>query len=811
MTLRLVPMTDDEVAARTEAATGTEAGVGALATEAGNLPLVSLDAAVRLTGLVGRMVITQGFCNPHDVPLEATYIFPLPDRWAVTAMRMTAADRVIDAQLKERGQAREEYERAVAEGRRASIAEEERPDVFTIRVGNILAGERVSVSLTLVGPLSYEDGEATFRLPLVVAPRYIPGTPLDGAGVGDGYALDTDAVPDASRITPPVLLKGFPNPVRLTIGVDIDPAGLPLGEVRSSLHAVVREGDHLRILPGERVNRDFIVRLAYATPDTATHSLTLTPDAGQQEDQREDQQQDQRAGQHEGTFRLTILPPASSEPPKQRDVVLLLDRSGSMQGWKMVAARRAAARIVETLTGSDRFAVLTFDHTVEQPPGLPDALVAATDRHRYRAVEHLARVDARGGTELLAPLDKALTLLRETRRERVLVLVTDGQVGNEDQILASTAKALTGVRVHTVGIDQAVNAGFLGRLAAVGGGRCELVESEDRLDDAMDRIHRRIGAPVVHGLAVRAEGSKAGGLEIVEGTVAPGRLPDLFPGVPLVVAGRYRGIAGALTVSGHTADGAEWSVRVDAVTTDDPSATAVWARAHLRDLEDRYASGEGAELEQEITRTSLRFGVLCRFTAWLAVDSRVVAGREVHRVVQPVEPVSGWDMQMQQAAPAALMPAAAPMAFMLPQPAPPPRGRGGAAGFIGRAVRLMTEARDGARATAQEATKEKDPVAAARAQAATEAARLRAARNAPLRERRELLADLGTRLEAMVRHVAGSDGLAPVRRIVEEITADRPLTVPTDVFEDLWARTLRALDEVAGVATRRAFWKRDGG
>jgi len=176
-----------------------------------------------------------------------------------------------------------------------------------------------------------------------------------------------------------------------------------------------------------------------------------------------------------------------------------------------------------------------------------------------------------------------------------------------------------------------------------------------------------------------------------------------------------------------------------------------------------------------------------------------------------VEPVSGWDMQMQQAAPAALMPAAAPMAFMLPQPAPPPRGRGGAAGFIGRAVRLMTEARDGARATAQEATKEKDPVAAARAQAATEAARLRAARNAPLRERRELLADLGTRLEAMVRHVAGSDGLAPVRRIVEEITADRPLTVPTDVFEDLWARTLRALDEVAGVATRRAFWKRDGG
>src|SRR5215472_8553258 len=202
MTLHVAPLEDVPV--------DGESGLGTLVTERGNLPLYAIDAAVALTGLTATTELTQGFRNPFDVPLEATYIFPLPDRAAVTALRMTADDRVVDAQLKERGQARAEYDQAIAEGQRASIAEEERPDVFTMRVGNILPGERVTVSLSLAGPLSYEDGEATFRLPLVVAPRYIPGDPLGGPDVGAGHHPDTNAVPDASRITPPVLLPGFP-------------------------------------------------------------------------------------------------------------------------------------------------------------------------------------------------------------------------------------------------------------------------------------------------------------------------------------------------------------------------------------------------------------------------------------------------------------------------------------------------------------------------------------------------------------------------------------------------------------------------
>ncbi|MFI5912768.1 VIT domain-containing protein [Dactylosporangium sp. NPDC051541] len=832
--MRLATMTEDE--ARTAAAPADEAGLGALRTERGNLPLDRLEVRAAITGLVARTDLTQEFVNVHREPLEATYIFPLPDRAAVISMAMTADGRTVEADLQERGAARQAYDNAIAAGQRASIAEEERPDVFTMRVGNILPGERVSVKLSIVGPLAFEDGEATFRFPLVVAPRYIPGAPLDGDSVGDGWALDTDAVPDASRISPPVLLPGFPNPLRLSIDVDIDPAGLPLGDVRSSLHAVAKAESHLSVLPGERANRDFILRLAYGA---GAQSLSLAPDI------------DSEAGSEnaEGTYRLTVLPPEPDAPPRPRDVVLLLDRSGSMGGWKMVAARRAAARIVDTLGAQDRFAVLAFDDRIETAESLGSGLAGGTDRNRYRAVEHLARVDARGGTELLEPLMEGLRLLgSESTRDRVLVLVTDGQVGNEDQILHTISSSLQGTRVHTVGIDQAVNAGFLGRLAIAGGGRCELVESEDRLDEAMDNIHRRIGAPVVSDVRIDADG-----LDLLVDTQTPARLADIFPGVPYVVTGRYRGpVAGALTVSGTTRDGRPWSATVPAERHDFTALTAVWARSLLRDLEDQYLTG--APLEHQITKLSLRFGVLCRFTAFVAVDSRVVTeGSDPRKVTQPVESPAGWDLTRPEPfpvlkptlasmptstgyvahspaaggpgapgsapgapfapsspapmapppAPAMAPPSSAPMAPPRLSPAmPPPPPSGGqvrrkAAPGRGFARRLVMP----------EMAKELDGFAGgggvdAKTLAAQEVARLREAEDRPEYERRELLEDLGSRLAAL--------DLPDLRTLAAALTRQSLATRP---FAELWELALTELDRVAGVGDstqppRKAFWKR---
>src|SRR5262249_43715309 len=286
--------------------------------------------------------------------------------------------------------------------------------------GNLMPGEEATVRLTLTELLPYDDGEVTFRFPLVVAPRYIPGTPLPGPSVGDGTAVDTDAVPDASRITPPVLLPGYPNPVRLSLSVEVRDAGLPLTDFRCSLHAAVAHSDgpwpRFDLRPGERLDRDFVLRFRVGGAGVRT-ALALRPDADGEG----------------GAFALTLVPPESSAPPRPRDVAFVLDRSGSMGGWKMLAARRAIARMADSLTERDPFLVLAFDDAVETPPRLPAGLVPATDRHRFRAVEYLAAVEARGGTEMAQPLGQAAATLADAGRDRVLVLVTDGQVGNEDQ------------------------------------------------------------------------------------------------------------------------------------------------------------------------------------------------------------------------------------------------------------------------------------------------------------------------------------------------------------------------------------------
>ena len=214
MTRALPQLTDEELV---RAPDDDEAGFGSLTTPRGLLPLRALEVRGRIDGLLSQLNVRQTFVNSLDEPLEATYVFPLPDRAAVRGFRMEIGQRTIEGVLEERAKARENYDRAITSGQRAAIAEEERPGVFTLRVGNLMPGEEATVHLDLAGVLPYADGEVTFRFPLVVAPRYIPGLPLDGPSVGDGTAVDTDAVPDASRISPPVLLPGFRSPVRLSL------------------------------------------------------------------------------------------------------------------------------------------------------------------------------------------------------------------------------------------------------------------------------------------------------------------------------------------------------------------------------------------------------------------------------------------------------------------------------------------------------------------------------------------------------------------------------------------------------------------
>ncbi len=596
------------------------AGFGALMGPGGALPLTELGVTARITGLTAQVEIEQTFVNAFDVPIEAVYDFPLPPRAAVNRFSMEVAGRVIRGCLYERRQARRRYEEALERGHRAALAEEKAADLFTMQVGNLVPGDVARVRLSMVMPLVCRGGEATFRFPLVAAPRYLPS-----AGAKGGVTVGPQ---DA------VTLPGFRAPVKLSLVVDIDEHVLPVRRVRSSLHAVAQSSvggaTRVRVVPGGGVDRDFVLRMSLADPAAVTTAFVARPDM-----------LTQGVGDGTGTFMLTLVPPADvGQARRARDVVFVLDRSGSMEGWQMVTARRAVSRMVSSLEPQDRFAVYTFATGLTTATG-GHGLVPATDQARLDAERFLQGVNACGGTEMEWPLRCAAGQLADASkgRQRVLVLITDGQIGNEDQILASLAKPLGQTRVFTVGISQAVNVGFLERLSRHGGGQCELVESEDRLEEVMERLQRLMGSPVLTELGLRG----LDGLEVLEASLVPRRLPDLFAGVPVTISGRYRGGAGIPRVSVEACElmtGQPWAKTQSAVVVQSDVVGALWARGQIRALEDLLAvvGGHDEGIRREVVETSLRHKVLSGQTAFVAVDESAVVnhGQDLMQVDQPL-------------------------------------------------------------------------------------------------------------------------------------------------------------------------------
>jgi len=356
----------------------------------------------------------------------------------------------------------------------------------------------------------------------------------------------------------------------------------------------------------------------------------------------------------DGTFSLVVFPPKlAKEARPPRDVVFLLDRSGSMGGWQIAAARRAIARSLDTLSSDDRVAVLAFDSVLDQMHESP-SLIPATDRNRWSILEWLGTIKARGGTEMELALKAGLALLKRPRKKKgepkptasdapardpILVLVTDGQIGDEDRVLARLVKSLGATTLHVVGIDTSANAGLLTRLADSSGGTHDIVESEDRLDEVMDRIQERLVAPIVTD--VRLEGD---GIEILDDSVVPAKRPSLFPGVPLVLRGRVKGVgAGNVTIRGKKQGGSTWRVAVTPHRSQAPGLGALWARGRLQHLSDVYAVGDHGDsevLERRIVDLSTGFGVLCKFTAVVAIDPRLpekpIEASTLRQIVQPV-------------------------------------------------------------------------------------------------------------------------------------------------------------------------------
>jgi Ca-activated chloride channel family protein len=624
--------------------------LGALQTPVGNLPLVRLEVEADIVGIFAQTVVRQTFKNPTNQPLEAVYIFPLPERAGVSAFTMRVGDRLVEAVLEEREQARQEYEQAIQQGYRASMLEEERPNVFTLSVGNLMPGEEAEITLTLNSVLPLDAGEATYLFPLVVAPRYIPGVPLDDDSVGYGTVPDTDAVPDASRITPPVLLPGFPNPVQLSITVRIDGRTTPIHNLRASLHNVTTTDQNgvytICLQPNERLDRDFILRYSLLQSETDAHAL-LSPDPD---------------NPNAGTLLTLIHAPAQQERIPLSEVVFVLDRSGSMEGWKMDAAKRAVACLLDSLSPNTHFALLAFDNTVETFNN--SNWMPANNRSTFQASQWLAHLWARGGTEMAQALSHAFRTLQSAPHHKqrgeqpltkpAIVLITDGQVGNDEQILRLIANA--NITIYAIGIDEALNDALLHRIAEQTGGAFMPIESEDRLDETLALLQERLSAPLLTDIQISSPD-----IPLVADTATPKQPVNLYAQGVAYMLQRWQGNCNqpaTVQVQAKRPDGSLWSVHAPVEVVQTPVLRVSWARHMVRTLEDQYYLNPVKQIEQEIVDISLRYGVLSRFTAYVAIDrsATVNEGGKVHRIVQPVEPAHGWKMLLAVADPCLLLP-----------------------------------------------------------------------------------------------------------------------------------------------------------
>ena len=557
-------------------------------------PLAALAVRGRLDGLTAHVEVTQTFVNTAARPADATYVFPLPDWLTVTRFRLETAGRAVEAELRERRAPRPVEDRGVRDSPSAAIFEEDRPPVFTVRAGAVMPGEQVTVRLALVGSLPCTDGEVEFRFPLTVSPRYLP-------------AAAPPPDPGDPGATPLPWLGGAPD---LSVVVDVYPAGLGVAGVRSSLPAVLEDGTggvrRVTAAAAGVPDRDFVLRYRIGAEDVRA-ALQLLPDA---------------PGEAEGTFALTVVAPPGAGGGRPRDVVFALDRSADMGGWKLVAARRAVAGLVEALGPRDRFAVLAFDHEVVTPPRFGGArLVAADGPHRGHAAEFLARLPARGGTRTRAgpsawppPCSP-----RPTRTGTGCWCWSPPAGSGTKTRFSGCGRGGRGARPLCLGVDRAAGGEFLRKLAGLADGACELADSADQLDAAADRLRLRLGPPALAGLTLAATG-----FEVVPDTVAPARLADLYPGGAVCVRGRYRGPpdAGGATLAATAADGRPWGLTVPARVTVNPALAPAWARGYVRQLEDRSVTraADRPALRQRAVAASLRFGVLSRFTAFVAVE-----------------------------------------------------------------------------------------------------------------------------------------------------------------------------------------------
>lgn len=580
-----------------------------LATENGaarEAPLVSTQVRIDVTGLIVRARVEQTFVNPSPNWTEGKYVFPLPEGAAVDHLDMQVGDRRIEGRIEEREQAKRTYEQAREQGKVASLVEQERPNLFTQSVANIAPNAQVIVAIEYQDTVTYRDGRFRLRFPMVVGPRYIPGEPVAEVAAisADGWGTATDQVPDASRITPPVSRPDERRGPSVELRVQLA-AGLPLGEVVSSSHLLRTHTDADQVVTVELrddvvpANRDFLLEWSPSRADAPRAALF-----GEQVDGR--------------THALLMLAPpagdADEQPIMAREVVFVVDTSGSMAGESLPQAKAALQLALRRLRPGDRFNIIRFSNTTQ---ALYSRSQPARPGNLERADAYVSALRADGGTEMAPALQRALHDTEDGAGLRQVVFLTDGAIGNEDALFDLIRAQLGRSRLFTVGIGSAPNSWFMTRAAEFGRGSYTYISDLNQVQSRMEGLFRRLERPAMTDLTLTLPDG-------LEAEIHPRRIPDLYDGEPLMVVMRLplatTELSGYAEISGRRGN-RSWQVRLPLSEVGQGKGIGVlWARRRIADLSAVDGRGEVTDARRHILATALAYHLVSRYTSLVAVD-----------------------------------------------------------------------------------------------------------------------------------------------------------------------------------------------
>lgn len=558
-------------------------------------PFLLTETAVRgwLTGPVAHLEVTQTWENPNQVPVDGLYSFPLPENAAVTDLKLVIGQRIIRGEMRRREEARQVFEQARREGKIAGLLDQERPNLFAQRVANLLPGERIQVVLSLDHEIGCAGSQCEFVFPTAVGSRFIPARQID-----------------PGAIDPPIVAPGQTTRQRFSLVLDLE-AGAPVHALESPSHAISsvqqgREVERITLVNDGRdlLNRDFRLRwqVGGEKPEVAVMAWR---DPGPSADP--------------GVFALILQPPRdpAGEEAAPRELVFVLDCSGSMMGAPLDAAKGVVRRALGSVRPQDTFQIIRFSDTAS---GLGARPLPATRENLRRGLAFLDSLQSEGGTEMIAGIRAALGFPADPERLRIVAFLTDGYIGNEREILGEVRRRIGSARLFSFGIGSSVNRYLLEGLSEEGRGEAAFLGPRETPDQMVQRFVARIAAPLLTDVRITWSD-----LEVMD--QLPERVPDLFAGQPLILRGRYRRPGtGVVEVEGISQGRRQIYRRVVTLpeaAEDHEALGRLWARARIHQLEREQHDGERPEIVESITRLGLSHRLMTAYTSLVAVDSEI--------------------------------------------------------------------------------------------------------------------------------------------------------------------------------------------